>query len=228
MGGVSPLLCWLPSSSGRLSASPSGPGPSISLSAASTCSHHLVCSHWREEPAALGSSRFSGQGSLRLIQWAPKPSFPICSECSLLPHPSLERAAACLPPVRRSWARRVGSSPVLRKAPCAQWALCRGPSRASLNLRTQVCLGRKQRSGMYCTWCDSPPSQRTSAVWSSVLPEPCDFRPPTWISRYQSTALFLPWKITLYIWSEREGCMISCGWCNSKDPSLIIYHLDYL
>lgn len=60
------------------------------------------------------------------------PSFPICSECSLLPPPSLERAAACLPllfggPGPGGWA-----PPVLRKAPCAQWALCRGSSRASI------------------------------------------------------------------------------------------------
>lgn len=143
MGGVSRLLCWLPSFSGRLSASPPGPRPSASLLPVSTCSHCLVCSHWQEELATLSSSHFSGPGCLQLIQWALRPSFPFCSECSLLAPPCLERAAACLPPVRRSWARRVGSSPVLRKDPCVQWALCWGPSGASLNLRTQVCLGRK-------------------------------------------------------------------------------------
>lgn len=228
MGGVSRLLCWLPSSSGRLSASPSGPGPSISLSPASTCSHRLVCSHWPEEPAALGSSRFSGQDSLQLIQWAPRPSFPICSECSLLPPPSLERAAACLPPVRRSWARRVGSSPVLRKAPCAQWALCRGPSRASLNLTTQVCLGRKAARWyvLHLVWLSAFTKDKCCVVfgspWTLWFPFP-HLNPPLPIdcpfSALENHFIHLIWKGRVYdfVW-----------WCNSKDPSLIIYHLDYL
>lgn len=32
---------------------------------------------------------------------------------------------------------------VLRKDPCAKWVLCWGPPGAPLNLRAQVCLGRK-------------------------------------------------------------------------------------